>query len=518
MVDTTGNSKAGSLRKKIRLTTAALAFFIALGGFAAYIINHFAGNSFYAAFAPFLFLAVTVIFFGRWLSVEAVAPVEKVLLLAKSFERGVSTSLPKTSGSAETDELLESVVRLNYQIQKLIASMDQVAAGNLGVNFSPETTSDRIIQSFQKLLAKVSESIHAKQDLEKLRSSIADLSEEISPLKLGNLDAQVKIEIGEVSEISEVVRYLIERLSEIVLQINAGALQTREFTGETQKTIRTIIRQNESRVQEMTQASVTLKQVPNTVRTILAELGQSASAADKSIEKAQNGTQTARNNLAAVATLRHQTREAVKHVQSLNQRAQEINNIAKTIDDLAQRTTMVALNTSVQANELGKAGRGFVVVSEEIEHLAKRAVDMNKQVSSLYKTIQAEISEVENALTETVQEAANLSKFAIETGTIMDELEKYVAGFLNLQNRIVGYSAERTDETEAAFQVFVKGISETESSLVNLKEADTGIVKISAALEDLQSLAADFKIPSDAQTGITTDYPNQPLPEENISV
>jgi hypothetical protein len=107
---------------------------------------------------------------------------------------------------------------------------------------------------------------------------------------------------------------------------------------------------------------------------------------------------------------------------------------------------------------------------------------------------------VENALNATVGEAANLSKFAIETGNALGELEKYVTGVLNLQNKIVSYSREQTDETEKAFQIFVKGISETESSLVNLKESASSIVKISAVIEDLQSSVADFKI-----TGINAE-------------
>ncbi len=49
--------------------------------------------------------------------------------------------------------------------------MDKVASGNLDVALTPLENSDRLSNSFQKLLAKVSESIQAKQDLEKLEGS-----------------------------------------------------------------------------------------------------------------------------------------------------------------------------------------------------------------------------------------------------------------------------------------------------------------------------------------------------------
>ena len=94
------NSRSVSLKSQIRLAMTALAVFAAICGIGAFGVVHFFGNSFSAQFFPFLFLAITIILFGFWLSNKIVHPVEKVSLLAKSYERGISTSLPKTSGSA----------------------------------------------------------------------------------------------------------------------------------------------------------------------------------------------------------------------------------------------------------------------------------------------------------------------------------------------------------------------------------------------------------------------------------
>jgi HAMP domain-containing protein len=219
MANASAHFRFNSLKGKIRMATTGLAFFVALCGLISYLILSLVGNSFYAVFIPFLFLALTVVLFGRWLSNEILSPVEKVSLLAKSFERGVSTTIPKTSGSAETDELVQSVARLSGQVQKLVSSMDEVAGGNLDVVFSSATgATDRASQTFQKLLAKVSESIHAKQDLERLQAAVIRLSEEILPVKLGNLDAKIKIETPETEKISQTLGYLIEQLSEIVAE------------------------------------------------------------------------------------------------------------------------------------------------------------------------------------------------------------------------------------------------------------------------------------------------------------
>ncbi len=150
--------------------------------------------------------------FGWWLSNEVVGPIEKVSLLAKSLERGSSASLPRTSGSTETDELLKSLHRNNQQVQTLVGLMDKVAGGNLDVALTPLENSDRLSNSFQKLLAKVSDSIQAKQDLEKLQTQVNQITEEISHVRRGNFDVEIKANFADTKEITETLKYLIYHL------------------------------------------------------------------------------------------------------------------------------------------------------------------------------------------------------------------------------------------------------------------------------------------------------------------
>ena len=138
MARQTPNSLLNSLKGKIWIATSALAFFVCTFGLISYLIVSFVVNdTFYAIFLPFLLLALTVMAFGWWLSNEVVHPIEKVSLLAKSMERSALTSLPKTSGSTETDDLLEMLHRNSQQIQKLVNLMDEVSAGNTDVALTP---------------------------------------------------------------------------------------------------------------------------------------------------------------------------------------------------------------------------------------------------------------------------------------------------------------------------------------------------------------------------------------------
>lgn len=514
MAKKSGNSRSGSLKGKIRLAMTALAFVAVLWGLISFGVVFLFGSSFYPVFLPFIFLAIIIFFFGRWLSDEIAYPVEKVALLAKSYERGVSTTVPKTSGSRETDELAQTIARLGGQVEKLVSSMEEVAEGNLDIVISPAAASDRISRVFQKLLLKVSESIHARQELEKLKKSITGLSAEISSVKFGNLNAKIKTDAPEIKEISDTLAFLIEQLAEIAALVKSGGSQARNSALTTRKMLLEIILGEENRMREMNLSSAKLKRIPDMARNISEELLQSAGAGNQSVEKARLGRQAMQENLSAVGNLRRQIQETVKRIQSLSIRSQEIGKIAKQSEDLSQRLNLIALNASIQTGEPnGEAGHSFALISEEIERIAERAGNIGKQISVINKTIQSEFGETENSLLATINEVAGLSRLTIETGSALDEIEKYAAGILNLQGKMFTYSKEQANESEAAFKTFILGISETENSLAHLKDLANNAAKISDVLEDLQILVEDLKIPSVAAE---TASPISTYPSEKV--
>lgn len=488
------NSLSNSLKGKIWLATTALAFFICIFGIISYLIASFLINdTFYAVVVPFLVLSVTVAVFGWWVVNEVVNPVEKVLLISKSLERGISSSIPKTSGSTETDELMESIFRISQQSQKLVGLMDEVAHGKLDVVISPNTTSDRISATFQKLLARVSESIHAKQELDKLQNSINRLIEETAPLREDKLNVSLNLEDKTTGEISKTFNHLVEELSDVISQVKNNTAKVQTSSIETQRKINEVIEQDDRQVKQLTQASIKLKQVPQMVQQISEELSQSIFSANQSIEKAKKGNSAAQSNLNATTQLRQQIYEAIKHIHKLNEASQELEKVSKTIEDLAQRTNMIALNTSIQAAEVSEKSQGFSLVSEEIEQISKRANNTQKTISSLNKSILSDINKLESSLEQTVGEVANLSKFAIETGNSIDELERYISQFLNLQEKVVSHTRTKTEETEAAFQVVAETISATEVSINSLKESSQATQIIHEGITKLRDSISHFE-------------------------
>lgn len=90
----------------------------------------------------------------------------------------------------------------------------------------------------------------------------------------------------------------------------------------------------------------------------------------------------------------HMTQNVIEIIKDLHQQSSAIGKIIKTINEIADETTLLSLNASIEAARAGDAGRGFLVVAEEIKKLATQSIAATNEVRVIVdkikdKTVQA---------------------------------------------------------------------------------------------------------------------------------
>lgn len=176
---------------------------------------------------------------------------------------------------------------------------------------------------------------------------------------LSDLDIQQQDEIG---QLSEALKSMLSRISEIILNISKGA-ELITSTSEEMNSASVKISQEANR-----QAAST-EEFSSTMEEMLSNIHQTTSNARLTEKIAKNATIEIQNGNKLV--------EAA--VAAMTDIADKI----RIVSDIAFRTNLLSLNAAIEAARAGEHGKGFAVVAAEVKKLAERSRTAAHEIENL---------------------------------------------------------------------------------------------------------------------------------------
>ncbi len=160
--------------------------------------------------------------------------------------------------------------------------------------------------------------------------------------------------------------------------------------------------------------------------------------------------------------------------------SQKIEQIIKSIEDIAFQTNILALNAAVEAARAGSAGSGFAVVADEVRNLANRSADNAKETALLINTT---MDAVRNGTNIANQTASSL-------GNVVVGVEEAIVAIHDIAQAMEEQSHE-IDKITENMEAITGVIQDT--SATSIESASTS-QELSAQAASLRELLEHFKL------------------------
>ncbi len=349
---------------------------------------------------------------------------------------------------------------------------------------------DSMVQQVGTLVAKAEDENRRNQE------AILRLLDEVADLADGDLTRKPVVTADVTGAIADSLGYAIDTLRSLIGAINTTAAQVATEAGASQTQALQLTAASDRQAQEINTAGTAVSDMAKSIEQVSQNAVESSAVAKQSVDIAKKGAQTVQGTIQGMEAIREQIQETSKRIKRLGESSQEIGEIVGLINDIADQTSILALNASIQAAMAGEAGRGFSVVADEVQRLSKRVSNSTKQIEDLVKTIQTDASEAVISMEKSTSGVVSGTRLAQDAGKALAEIETVSA---KLDGLIEDISSASRHQSTTAGQVssLMEAIQDiTTQTSQGTKQAASSIGQLTGMADELKKSVAGFKLPA----------------------
>ena len=392
--------------------------------------------------------------------------------------------------------------RIGDQAKNLVGVAESIGQGRYDTR-AAVTSEDEfgvIAKSINRMLDTTVSLIQSDSERSQIQESIITLLEEASTVAEGDLTVQTEVRSDITGAIADSFNFMIEQLRDIIQNVQSTTLEVTTSANQIRSTAEMLAAGSQSQASQIVDTSAAIDEMSVSIQQVSNNASRSAIVGEQARENAQLGAQAVKATIGGMDRIRDEVAQTTDRLGRLEASSREIGKVTKVINDIAARTSILAINASIQASEAGDAGRGFAVVAQEVELLADRSSAASQQINRLVKIIQDETIEVSTAMTSTSREVSRGAHLATEAGQRLEEIETVSTQLQGLIQSISQASKQQARGSEAIAQSMQEIAVVTNRTATGTNEATTSIGKLAILANELRESVSQFKITNSEST------------------
>jgi methyl-accepting chemotaxis protein len=361
----------------------------------------------------------------------------------------------------------------------------------------PVTSQDelgRLGESLNAMFDNTLTLIQSREEKEVLQERITHLLEEISTVAEGDLTVQAEVTADITGAIADSFNLMIDELRKIIINIQTTTAQANVFFDDAVVNFQQSEKVFNRQAQQVGAVTGAVAEIDRSIQRVSESATISAEVAQEARRNARQGNDSVVKTISGMNRIRGNVQETSKKIKRLGESSQQISEIVKLIDDIADQTNMLALNAAIQAAMAGEQGKGFSVVSEEVRRLAERSANATREIAALVKSIQDDTTEAIVAMEESTREVVDGSQLADEAGRALSQIETVVDRLADLITNISQVSRQQA----ASSTNIARNMSElsklTDEAATLRRQSAEAVQTVASTAEELRRSVSAFKV------------------------
>lgn len=274
-------------------------------------------------------------------------------------------------------------------------------------------------------------------------------------------------------------RQIISLIQQLINGISTSSQQIFSTLEEQER----VANQQAASVNETT---TTMDELEASSRQSAEQAKAAVSAAQQALVLTQGGTQAVGETLEGMFTLEKKVGAIAEQIVRLSEQANQIGSISQFVSDLANKTNMLALNSSVEAVRAGEHGKGFSVVANEIRKLADQSQKSAEKINVL-------VTEIQGAINSTVMVTDEGTKTVAAGVQIAQKTEVAFTGVTDAVNKVVLNNQQISLNLKQQVDAIQQVVQAMESINQGARQTTVGLNQTKIGTEQLNESALELK-------------------------
>ena len=354
------------------------------------------------------------------------------------------------------DELSKIAEGINYLAEQLRTSFTRIA----GLSEASSRTTGALVSSFNESIDAMARQQQSTEDIsaaiDKAAQSHALITE--NTRKLYSSAEQNSLALQQSVVVNKDIADRIENLNSSMIAVHVTVEAINRAAGQAAALA-------EQATGEARKGSSSADTVRSSVSMITDVISQSAAQSDRTTKIiSEKGMIAVSKTKTSMENIHLLTEALTASMLKLDAGSKDIATIVAVIDDIAKRTRLLSLNTSIIAAQAGEHGKSFLVVANEMKQLSDQTANHTMEIAGIIGSIQQGIGDAAEKTRDASRRVEEGSAVVASAGEALEEILEASQSSASMVRRVM-----------AAAEVQQSGLEEILASLDHLAKLNTDV-------------------------------------------